>query len=126
MRFWRSSLFRSFVYGDRVLYADRFAATAERSSTETPSAPQPDASSTRGPVHGRLALADWARIVPGSTHYIQSYLVDHPDKYYMAPNRQFIYILTRRSGLVEVRQDWRNVPDERVGAYVAYLRGMLE
>lgn len=143
-RSWLVSLFRSFLFGERNLYVDRFVSIAENLSTESPSAPpreQTDtngwghgpgdypslfSSSTRKATVGTLVVADWTTRPLSSSDAVQSYLVEHPGGYYLSPSRRFVFILLRERGLVLLENPRPNATDEQISDFVFYARRSLE
>jgi hypothetical protein len=49
---------------------------------------------------------------------IQSYLVEHPEHYYMAPSYQWLCVVTRDLGLVMFERDFRGMSEEDIGEYI--------
>jgi hypothetical protein len=45
---------------------------------------------------------------------IQSYLVEHPNSYYMPPNNQHLWYLDRQAGLILVQRDFTNLSHEEI------------
>lgn len=54
---------------------------------------------------------------------IYSYLVEHPDHFYMAPNNQWLCYLVRGRGLLMFTNDFNGMTDEEISDY---LIGALE
>lgn len=65
-----------------------------------------------------LVESDWMAIDFSVWDAIQSYLVDHPDHYYMAPNNQWLCYLTRKRGLIMFEHDFTNFSDEEISAFI--------
>lgn len=70
-----------------------------------------------------LVEVDWVG-TPLSVHdAIQSYLVEHPESYWLPPGRRWIYYLDRDLGLLQLVHDFTMMNDEEI---TAYLIGALE
>lgn len=65
--------------------------------------------------HGALTVND----------AIQSYLVDHPDSYYIPANRRWVMYLTREHGLVQIFNDFTMMDDVEVSEYITAVLEML-
>lgn len=68
----------------------------------------------------RLVEVDW-RVPLGVEDAIQSYLVEHPDSYYLAGNN--LWYLDRDLGLLLLQHDFSAMNDEEISEY---LIGVLE
>jgi hypothetical protein len=56
---------------------------------------------------------------------IQSYLVDHPDSYYIPANRRWVMYLTREHGLIQMFDDFSMMDDVEVSEYITAVLEML-
>lgn len=70
----------------------------------------------------RLVEVDW-RVPLGVEDAIQSYLVEHPDSYYISGNNQHLWYLDRDLGLVLLQHDFSRMNDEEISEY---LIGVLD
>lgn len=71
----------------------------------------------------RLVEVEWDQIEYGVFDVIQSYLVEHPDSYYMAPTEQWLCYLTREFGLLMLVEDFSAMSEEDIEEYIT---GALE
>lgn len=71
----------------------------------------------------QLVEVDWVGIPLSVPDAVQSYLVEHPDSYYMPASRQWLYYLTREHGLLQVVHDFSMMDDDAVSEYII---GVLE
>lgn len=71
-----------------------------------------------------LIEVDWTGAL-SATDAIQSFLVEHPTSYYMAPNRQWLYYLTRKHGLLQLVEDFSTMSREEIGDYIMAVVELL-
>jgi hypothetical protein len=70
----------------------------------------------------QLIEVDWTGALT-ALDAIQSFLVEHPTSYYMAPNRQWLFYLTRKHGLLQLVNDFSTMSKRDIGDYIM---GVLE
>lgn len=64
-----------------------------------------------------LVEVNW--LVPlGIVDAIQSFLVDNPGHYYMGPSMQWLFILTRDLGMIQLNHDYSNMTQLEIGEFV--------
>lgn len=73
----------------------------------------------------QLVEVNWVGLDYGVVDAIQSLLVEHPETYYMATNRQWLWYLTREHGLLQLVNDYTMMSDEQVDEYIAGVLEML-
>jgi hypothetical protein len=71
----------------------------------------------------QLIEVDWTGLPYDVFDAVQSFLVDHPDSYYLAPNLKWMCYLTREFGLIMLHHDFSGMDDEEISDY---LVGALE
>jgi hypothetical protein len=56
---------------------------------------------------------------------IQSFLVDHPDSYYIPASRRWLMYLTREHGLIQMFDDFTTMDDTEIADYITGVLEML-
>lgn len=75
----------------------------------------------------RLVEVDWTGIEYGVWDAIQSFLVEHPDSYYMAPTEQWLCYLTREFGLLKIVNNFSILTKEETDDYITeVLEGLYK
>lgn len=67
---------------------------------------------------------DW-RVPLSIADYVQSFLVDMPNAYYMGPGKQWLWFLTRDIGLIELVCDFSAMSKRDIDDYISGALEML-